>query len=917
MDISEDNHLLHFGILRRSGRYPWGSGNDPYQNSVGFQKFMDECKAKGMSQTDVAKYLSEYSGEKISTTDLRANVTIATEQIRAQNVAMANTLAAKRVSNRKIAERMGLGVKGESTVRGWLKSGNEIKANSVRATAESLKQELETKPFLDVGKGTHLYKGVSFTKFNTALSMLKDEGYNVHPFRLPQLGTGKMTPYKVLTKGNVSWHEARDAVKRGELRVVASQSDDGGLTYRTPKAEPVSVNSKRIQVRYKEDGGETMDGVLEIRRGVEDLSLGKNRYAQVRVAVDGTHYLKGMAMYADDLPAGVDIRFNTSKSNMTSGGKVGVMKPLKIDKTSGKIDAANPFGAQTRPHVYIGKDGKEHTSPLNLVNEEGSWDKWANNLSSQFTSKQSLALATTQLGKARASRQKDLDEIMSLTNPVVKKKLLEEFAETADAAAVHLKAAALDRQATRVILPMNSMRPNEIYAPGFNNGERVVLVRHPHGGPFEIPELTVNNKNLTARRILSSNPRDAVGIHHSVAKQLSGADFDGDTVLVIPNDSRKVKTARPLKGLEDFDPQIYKIPDGDTTTPRMSKRNTQTEMGKISNLITDMTIHKAAPDEIARAVRHSMVVIDAEKHDLNYKESELRNGIRQLKEKYQGSPRGGASTIISRAGAEARVPQFKERGIDSKTGARIQLPTGKVKIGKDGQPIINRKTGEPELRTQKTTKMEATNDARTLLSKNPQPMEELYASYANTMKTMANEARLASIRIPNPNQSAPAKVVYANEIKSLESKLQVALRNAPLERRAQTLAEAWAKARIDSDPTLDKDDIKKINNISLQEARDLTGASKIRIGSEHSPLTHREWEAIQAGAISATKLREILNNADMDVIKKLATPRPTSSLTPGQIALARSLEASGKTRTEIAERLGIPRSTLTDNLDKT
>ena len=50
-------------------------------------------------------------------------------------------------------------------------------------------------------------------------------------------------------------------------------------------------------------------------------------------------------------------------------------------------------------------------------------------------------------------------------------------------------------------------------------------------------------------------------------------------------------------------------------------------MGKISNLITDMTLLGASEDKLARAVRHSMVVIDDEKHHLDYKQSEKDNNI--------------------------------------------------------------------------------------------------------------------------------------------------------------------------------------------------------------------------------------------------------------------------------------------------
>src|SRR6185295_8243102 len=111
-----------------------------------------------------------------------------------------------------------------------------------------------------------------------------------------------------------------------------------------------------------------------------------------------------------------------------------------------------------------------------------------------------------------------------------------------------LKAAALPRQSTKVLLPVPSMKENEIYIPSLNNGDRVALVRFPHAGPFEIPQLTVNNRNREARSLLGTDAVDTVGVHHKVAERLSGADFDGDTVLVIPNHSGLVKSAAPLEG---------------------------------------------------------------------------------------------------------------------------------------------------------------------------------------------------------------------------------------------------------------------------------------------------------------------------------------------------------------------------------
>lgn len=948
IETDDDDYLEHIGIARRSGRYPWGSGGDPYQRSRDFKSYMEQMKSKGLSEGEIAKALTDYANKGVTekkdmitvkSPDLRAGTAISTEQIFAANQARAQQLKAKNMSNGAIAEAMGLPRSAESTVRGWLKQGDEIKEGSLRSIANVLKDEVAKKEYLDVGKGNELYLNVAESKLRSAVAMLKDEGYNLYNLSAPQLGTDKQTKMRVLTSEDKTFRDALKARDEGRVRILAPQSDDNGTTFREPKALPVNLDSKRLQVRYKDDGGDKMDGVIELRRGVEDISLGANRYAQVRIAVDGSHYLKGMAMYADDLPSGVDMRFNTNKAKndpkIIAEGKLGALKPLKVLKDTGEVDPDNPFGATVKPHLYKDKKGKEKQSPLNIVNEEGKWDEWSKSLSSQMLSKQPLGLAAKQLAETQKTRRQELDAIKSLTNRVVRQKLLDEYADSADSAAVHLKAAALPRQASRVILPINAMRRNEVYAPDFENGTRVSLVRYPHGGPFEIPTLTVNNKNLTAKRILS-NARDAIGIHHSVAAQLSGADFDGDSVLLIDNSAGKVKSRPPLKQLEGFEPKTeYPGYEG---MKLMTKKNTQTEMGKISNLITDMTIKGATDAELARAVKHSMVVIDAEKHKLNYKQSEINNGIAKLKADYQGGPRRGASTLISRASSTKRIDKIiprptgkDEKGnkigpIDPKTGRKVFVPSpdrdyvvlkkdkaGNVKLGPDGQPILM-----PRVKKTKGTEMEFTDDARKLSSGTP--MEELYAAHANTMKALANEARKESLATELPRQNKAAKVVYKNEVASLENKLKIAQRNAPLERRAQTVGRAMAQNIIDRNPQFDKDDIKKVNYRMLQEARDITGASKKKIGAldEHgkSTLTDREWEAIQAGAFSSSRLKEILANADMDRVKSLATPKTTTSLTTGQMARAKTMLDSGRPMSEIAKELGIPRSTIVDNLNR-
>ena len=327
------------------------------------------------------------------------------------------------------------------------------------------------------------------------------------------------------------------------------------------------------------------------------------------------------------------------------------------------------------------------------------------------------------------------------------------------------------------------MKPTEVYAPTYENGARVVLIRHPHGGTFEIPELTVNNRHADAKRLLGDS-RDAIGIHHEVAKRLSGADFDGDTVVVIPNERGRITITPALEALKNFDPRSsYPAYEG------MKKMtNTQTEMGKISNLITDMSIKGAPHSDIARAIKHSMVVIDAEKHGLNYRLSYNDNGIKQLKEKYQTQPGGGlgAATLLSRSRAPVFVPERKQRSAGK--GGPIDLATGRRAFEETG--AINRRTGKP--RTTRTTKLADAIDAHALSSGNP--IENTYANHSNRLKAMANEARLISARTPNSEYSSSANKTWKTQVNSLNSKLSVALSNRPLERQAQLIANAEIKA---------------------------------------------------------------------------------------------------------------------------
>lgn len=893
---THEEHLAHYGIKRRSGRYPWGSGGDPANTrSPSFFDDVADLKKKGLSDTEIAR------GMGMTTTQFRARKSIVRAEKRQEEILNARRLRDKGWSHQAIADRMGLA--GESSVRSLLREGEIDKASALHKTADMLADEVAQKTYIDVGAGVHHQIGVTRTRLDTAVAVLREKGYVTYPIKVQQLGTGKFTEMKVLAKPGTSLQEVQQ--NRGQIKQIQHFSNDYGRNYLGLKP-PISVASRRIGINYKEDGGDKADGVIYVRPGVKDLNIGEKRYAQVRILVDGTHYLKGMAVYKEDLPAGRDLVFNTSKPKTKR--KLDAMKEISEDPD-------NPFGSIV--HQMYGPDGKV-TSAMNKVNEEGSWEKWNRTLSSQMLSKQDPKLVTQQLTVTHDRRERELAEIKSLTNPTVRKDLLEKFADQTDAAAVHLKAANMKRQATKVILPIPSVKENEIYAPAFRDGERVVLIRHPHGGTFEIPELTVNNRNRTAKKMMGTNPEDAVGINHKVAQHLSGADFDGDTVLVIPNPRGSIKHTPALQELKEFDPQVYKIPK-DSPIPRMDDGRKQQEMGKISNLITDMTIGGAKQDELARAVKHSMVVIDAVNHELDYKQSAKDHGIASLKEKYQGGKQAGAKTLISRARSPVFVPQTRPR--PASRGGPIDPVTGKKVFERTEYRIPERKrtgpidpatgkrqyepTGGTKLKKIESRRLVETDDAFSLIDSPGTQVERLYAEHSNRLKAMANSARKDALRTKPTPMNNSAKKTYSKEVESLTHKLNIAERNAPYERQAQLLANVAVGQKRQANRHMSSADLKKVKQQTLEEMRVRTGAKKKRID-----ITQSEWDAIQAGAISADKLTKIINNTDSDSVKALALPKFTPKMTSSMKSRAARMLADGYTQADVADALGVGLTTL-------
>ena len=990
--IAENNTdtLEHYGMPRRSGRYPWGSGDDPYQHTGDFLSRVDELKKKGWTET--AENVKKAFGEDVTLNDYRNEKAWCNYERRLHQVERAKSLKSDGKGYTEIGREMGVR---ESTVRSWLDPNSEGNMKKAAETADFLKKRVDESAYgmIDVGTDVERELNVSRTKFDQALYKLKGDGYELYSGGVPQVtNKGQQTTQLVLCKPGTPHKAIYEYDKVGTVKDYITRDD--GKTFEKKFTYPESLDSKRLKIRYNEEGGLEKDGLIELRRGVPDLSLGESRYSQVRIMVDGTHYIKGMAVYSDDLPPGVDVIFNTNKVKGTPMTKV--LKEIKSDPD-------NPFGSLIKDADQGGqywyndpKTGKKKLGLINKRADEGDWSEWKDALPSQFLSKQSTAMAEKQLGIAKADKLAEFDEIKSLTNPTVKKHFLKDFADSCDAAAVHLQAAALPGQKYHAIIPINSLKETEIYAPNYPDGSKLALIRYPHGGTFEIPILTVNNKHQPARKLLGTDVSDAVGINAKVAERLSGADFDGDTVMCIPTHDRggKVKIASrpPLKDLEGFDPKFAygadeppkKGADGKDHYYRNGAeypimKDTGKQMGVISNLITDMTLAGASEDELARAVKHSMVVIDAEKHKLDYKASEVENNIAALKKKYQakydenGNPTGrsgGASTLLSRAKGEATVlrrqgspkvnikgspdydPTRPEGSLIYKTADDLYYPdwsknkkTGVVTIRtvdgnkitynisdkeaaakyapkkqvdpKTGNVIITDQSGsiayKVKAKTQKSTRMAEADDAYDLVSNknHPYPMERIYADYANSMKALANTARKEMMATGKIEYNRAAKATYQKEVDSLMTKLNTAKLNSIRERAALRKANADVSAKLLADPDMSNGDVRKANQKALSKAREEVGSVSRRERS--IKITEREWEAIQAGAISENKLKDILANSDADSLRNFATPRNSVNLSQAKINRIKALSAS-YTLAEIADKFGISPSTVSKYL---
>ena len=1060
------NYISHYGKAhdedppgRGSGRWPWGSGDRPNQHDWSILSRIDKLKAStpGIKDSEIAaelgyyrkdlqgNYILDENGNKIgSAADLKAARELAIKRKKMDEYERIcwydnhiDPDTGKHYTDTKIAELEGWA--GESSVRSKRSTGLNGKQSKVMDVADKLKDECSKKGYIDVGSSVELYLGTSPNGLSAALKVLEEEGYIVQNIRVKQAANpSQETPYKVLIPPDKA-NDKPIYMHPQDIKMVTDPTDHDNDIDRFDVAHgmatPPQVALNRIKIRYAEDNGTERDGQIEIRAvrdengklvaASPDLSLGNAKYAQVRIAVEGDHYIKGMATYNENLEEGVDILVNSNKSK--SKGVSGALKDLERD-SDGSI-SKNMFGSAVVQTVIRDKDGNpildkngnQQLSAINIVGTttddmhvEGRWGKWSKNLPHQFLEKQSEVLVKKQLKQQVKLFEDNYNEIISITNPTVRRQMLIDFADQMDAAACDLKAAPIGGQKTRVLLPVPSLKDNECYCPGLENGTIVALVRFPHAGQWEIPILKVNNNNAEAKSFMK-DAADAIGINHHNHGVLSGADSDGDTAIVIPMTRKNHKTGEfekvvDIKNMPTLEGKLYlddkgnyetvKISDFDTSAaystsnPRFSKMVDKNgnptypyfkteeakgkEMGIISNLITDMSNKGCTdPDELVRADMYSMVVIDAKKHKLNYKQAYKDYGIEELHIKYQGKATGGAASLLSRSKSPIEVPLRSKWGgrdidINPETGEKLysyphkkteNKAIGVEKVLAPAGYIYTDAQGKPHkskyLRDADGKEVAATWDGKIVKDKNGNyiydqgsgkkkfvykevPRTEDINKMTYILETTGDAKNLLS----NGDESPIIEktyAAYANHCYSLANQARkAALTCKPIKQNKEATklyskeVEELNKALVIAKQAAPKE--RQANLLATQlinaMVNDYEGEidkdtrSKIRgqcldharkvCNSTKTRIifTDKQIEAINAGAISATTLSSLLKNADKKEYVKQFLPK-SSQLSDSKKALIRQLYSTNNwSYEEIAEKLGISAGSVSNVINE-
>ena len=790
-----------------------------------------------------------------------------------------------------------------------LSNGRSKKDAKMNEIHDKLVERVKEVKYLDIGEGTEIQLGLTRETLGGIVKTLEAEGYHTHTITRKNLTDDtKGIKMVVLTKdGDL------ESVKKHkyDIRTLDAWYDpEGKLRDIEP---PKQLDWDRVKIKYGDEGGVARDGMMQVRPGAEGLDLGDSRYAQVRIAVGGTSYMKGVAIvdHLQTFPPGTDIIFNTNKPKGTPREKV--LKDLK-----GEVMSDNPFGAVI----------KSQKGYINFVQKEGDWNEWSAGLAAQMVSKQPDKFVKSQLDKTFDNIKRDFDSFKAIPNTAIQSYFLENYAKSLTTKANKLKTDGVEGERAQLLLSNPDLKPNEIYAPNYKNGETLYLIRYPHGGTFEIPVLTVNNNHQSSRKLLG-NAVDAVMVHPSAGQKLSGADYDGDTVYVLPANKNNPITSTTLppalrKKVAEFDPEVYHrdVPENVNGGHLYRKKFTTDQMGIATNLISDMTTLKAPMGDIVDATLYSMVVIDSWKHNYDLKQAKQDFRINELKKKYQGAANAGSATVITRARSKVKVYTHYDGTLE-----RVKEKTRKV-TGANGKTynekyyVLEDGTEVPKKRTKEVRLMDITADANTLKSQFKNSTEDRYAAYANSLKALQNEAIKANAALKMPKRDPQAAKRYAQEVESITEKLRKAMSKAPIERQIELLAEQRYRHYLR--PEMDADDRKKL------AARSRLTARKIVTGQTQGPkskrserlhLTDLEWEAILHNAVSPTTIKSVLKYTDDDEVREKVIPRGYQTIPAAKVSRARAMlsqTSGGKpkyTYAEVAEALGVSVDALRDNIN--
>ena len=117
--------LVHYGTPRHSGRYPWGSGENPYQHGGDFYNSVNKLRKDGMNDTDIAKVFD------MSTTEFRKQYSIAKDEVKTERRAANAQLMEQGLNRSERARRLDVS---ESTLRSWENEDSIKRAEVTNAT---------------------------------------------------------------------------------------------------------------------------------------------------------------------------------------------------------------------------------------------------------------------------------------------------------------------------------------------------------------------------------------------------------------------------------------------------------------------------------------------------------------------------------------------------------------------------------------------------------------------------------------------------------------------------------------------------------------------------------------------------------------------------------------------------------------